>query len=117
MSEPIGSPKNNAKHAEGRLFAEAISQNFLAIALAYAIGVGSSTILGKQPWQWNSPLSITCLLLAAFCAGGAIVSFLRLRNRRKETTRVRSQIQSSIEYAEQLRARAVRADASTPRAS
>lgn len=87
-----------------------------AIASAIAFGAGGILVALTQQhrWSWTSPLSLSCMALAALIAGIAVMQFILVRIRDSESETLRQEIEESRRYARELigRASQARTDAS-----
>jgi len=76
----------------------------MSVVAVVAFGAGAATIayFKQQPWAWNSPLSLTCLALAALVAGIAVMNLILARAHDAEADALRESIENSRVYARAL---------------
>jgi hypothetical protein len=82
---------------------------FLSLAISavsFAAGGGAFALMKPTPWDWSSPLSLTFVALAVFCAGVAAMSFALSKSRDAATQAAAQEVDQTRRYAALLREKA-----------
>jgi hypothetical protein len=75
-------------------------------AVSFAGGSAAFALMRPTPWSWSSPLSLTFVALAVFCAGVAAMSFALSKSRASASQAAALEIDQTRRYAALLREKA-----------